>query len=256
MPFGCSRTSAFHGVRVIYISQHIDSANEQAETLVAVHGVVDWSLPRDGEEDETWARGPARSRICDGFDHVRLSNRARPRSRAKIGRERPSGLAREARRDRARRGAHDRPDLQWYAAGLGTGRLVARPQCGGLARPSRRPAGKTGPSSGCSPTGGTPGKLIWGQKTFDRRPGTQARRSRPTAPAGPVADQWNGPSFELCLMTVWPARPTPDRLSIRQAFCPPRRDAPSCAGGTPRSIRGICSLASCGAASVTAPWWW
>src|SRR5688500_6778153 len=31
----------FAGVRVIYISQNIDSASEQAETLVAVHGMVD-----------------------------------------------------------------------------------------------------------------------------------------------------------------------------------------------------------------------
>jgi site-specific DNA recombinase len=31
----------FAGVRVVYISQNIDSANETAETLIAVHGVVD-----------------------------------------------------------------------------------------------------------------------------------------------------------------------------------------------------------------------
>jgi Resolvase, N terminal domain len=31
----------FFGVRVIYISQNIDSDHEQAETLIAVHGVVD-----------------------------------------------------------------------------------------------------------------------------------------------------------------------------------------------------------------------
>jgi site-specific DNA recombinase len=31
----------FCGIRVIYIAQHIDSANEQAETLIAVHGMVD-----------------------------------------------------------------------------------------------------------------------------------------------------------------------------------------------------------------------
>ena len=31
----------FVGVRVIYITQGIDSASEQAETLVAIHGVVD-----------------------------------------------------------------------------------------------------------------------------------------------------------------------------------------------------------------------
>src|SRR3954447_22258963 len=31
----------FAGIRVIYISQHIDSEHEQADTLLAVHGVVD-----------------------------------------------------------------------------------------------------------------------------------------------------------------------------------------------------------------------
>jgi site-specific DNA recombinase len=31
----------FHGVRVIYISQGIDSESEQAEPLVAVHGLID-----------------------------------------------------------------------------------------------------------------------------------------------------------------------------------------------------------------------
>ena len=35
------QTLKFFGVRVVYISQHIDSASEQAETLVAVHGMVD-----------------------------------------------------------------------------------------------------------------------------------------------------------------------------------------------------------------------
>src|SRR6185295_3653209 len=31
----------FFGVRAIYLSQGIDSASEQAETLIAVHGMVD-----------------------------------------------------------------------------------------------------------------------------------------------------------------------------------------------------------------------
>ena len=35
------RTLTFHGVRTIYISQQIDSNNEQAETLLTVHGLVD-----------------------------------------------------------------------------------------------------------------------------------------------------------------------------------------------------------------------
>jgi DNA invertase Pin-like site-specific DNA recombinase len=35
------RLLKFSGVRTIYISQQIDSANEQAETLLTVHGLVD-----------------------------------------------------------------------------------------------------------------------------------------------------------------------------------------------------------------------
>src|SRR5687767_11592002 len=37
----------FAGVRVVYISQSIDSASEQAETLVAVHGLVDGLYVRE-----------------------------------------------------------------------------------------------------------------------------------------------------------------------------------------------------------------
>src|SRR5438309_2311527 len=35
------QTLKFRGVRVIYISQGIDSASEQADSLVAMHGLVD-----------------------------------------------------------------------------------------------------------------------------------------------------------------------------------------------------------------------
>ena len=35
------RTLKFCGIRTIYISQQIDSDNEQAETLLTVHGLVD-----------------------------------------------------------------------------------------------------------------------------------------------------------------------------------------------------------------------
>jgi site-specific DNA recombinase len=60
----------FHGVRVIYISQNIDSANEQAETLVAVHGVVDSLYLRDGQEDQARSRRPARTRIRNWIHHI------------------------------------------------------------------------------------------------------------------------------------------------------------------------------------------
>jgi hypothetical protein len=46
----------FSGVRVIYISQNIDSASEQAETLVAVQGVVDSPYLRPLEENEARSR--------------------------------------------------------------------------------------------------------------------------------------------------------------------------------------------------------
>ena len=41
MPSGRCSSLKFRGVRVIYVSQGIDSASEQADSLIAMHGLVD-----------------------------------------------------------------------------------------------------------------------------------------------------------------------------------------------------------------------
>ena len=62
----------FAGVRVVYISQSIDSASEQAETLVAVHGLVDGLYL--GEMAQKIRRGwPACSRLQHRRHDVRVS---------------------------------------------------------------------------------------------------------------------------------------------------------------------------------------
>ena len=52
---GVMQTLKFFGIRVIYISQGIDSESEQADALVAVHGLIDSmylkELARRSKED-------------------------------------------------------------------------------------------------------------------------------------------------------------------------------------------------------------
>jgi len=55
----------FLGVRVIFISQSIDSDSEQAEVLTAVHGIVDSLYLK--ELGKKVKRGLARSRLLDGI---------------------------------------------------------------------------------------------------------------------------------------------------------------------------------------------
>ena len=59
------QTLKFFGVRVIYISQDLDSANEQAETLVAVHGMIDSLYLR--EMAKKGGRSPTAPPVAAGF---------------------------------------------------------------------------------------------------------------------------------------------------------------------------------------------
>jgi len=64
----------FCGIRVIYISQNFDSANEQAETLVAVRGMVDSLYLREMvTKIQTWPCGLALARVRDEWQDLRVS---------------------------------------------------------------------------------------------------------------------------------------------------------------------------------------
>lgn len=162
----------FAGVRVVYVAQGIDSASEQAETLVAVHGVVD-SLFLRGLAQKVkrglagqLERGYATGSITFGYRTVPV-----PDPSGKID---PNGYPAllgkrvEVVDDEARTVVQI---FESYAAGLGAGRIVAA-----LNREGRR-----GPRGGRWKEGAVKrvlanekyrGLLIWGKKTFERRPGT------------------------------------------------------------------------------------
>ena len=61
---------------IIYISQGIDSANEQAETLVAVHGLVDALYLREMAQKES---SPLKHRLLGSYTRITPRVSAFPR---------------------------------------------------------------------------------------------------------------------------------------------------------------------------------
>lgn len=165
----------FLGVRVVYISQSIDSDSEQAEVLTAVHGIVDSLYLKElskkvkrglaGQLDRGFATGSA----TYGYRTVAVVD--------------PTG----------KRDAHGYPVLlgkrveieadearvivqifEWYAAGRGTGGIVERLNRAGVAGP-RRNRWKHGAVKRILGNEKYTGQRIWGQVRFERQPGTQRR---------------------------------------------------------------------------------
>lgn len=169
----------FCGVRVIYISQGIDSANEQAETLVAVHGIVDGLFLRElAMKVRRGLAGQLERGFATGSSHY--GYRAIPIPD-------PSGK-RDARGRQAWLGVRLEIDeaeaaiilciFEWYAAGLGVGTIVDR----------LRVAQTPGPRGGTWKVGAVrdvlknerfTGRAIWGQTRYERVPGTRRRVARP-----------------------------------------------------------------------------
>ena len=173
------RLLRFHGVQVLYLSQQIDSANEQAETLMTVHGMVDGLYLREmaakikrglaGQLERAYATGGK----TYGFTTTAVLD--------------PTGK-RDPKGNRAILGHRIDIDpvpaavvktiFERYAAGVGIGTIVE-----GLNR------------SDAPPPRGTRwrynavrhilrnerycGVQIWGQRTFVRRPGSRQKVARP-----------------------------------------------------------------------------
>ena len=161
----------FCGVRIIFISQGLDTASEQAETLVAVHGVVDQLYIRElkhkikrglrGQLDRGFHTGSK----TYGYRSVKVfdpSGRRDGNGPVVIGKRREvdPGQALVVQQI-----------YQWYVDGLSLPKIVDR-------------LNRTGVPTSCD----TPwnkhrlerilrnerylGRQIWGQTTFKRRPGT------------------------------------------------------------------------------------
>jgi site-specific DNA recombinase len=167
----------FAGVRVVYISQGIDSASEQAETLVAVHGLVDGLYLREmaakirrglaGQLERGYATGSA----TYGYRTIPVpdpSGRRDPKGN-------PAILGKRIEIDPAE-AAITRRIFERYAAGAGIPRIVG--ELANVPGP-RGGAWKFGAIRRLLINERLTGKQIWGQRRYERRPGSRHKVARP-----------------------------------------------------------------------------
>lgn len=203
----------FFGVRVVYISQGIDSASEQAETLVAVHGMVDGLYLR---EMATKIKRGLRGQLERGFSTGSITFGYRtvpvldPSGKTDVnGYPVLSGKRVEIVPEEARTIVQM---FEWYAGGLGAGRIVQRLNRAGCRGP-RGARWKDGAVKRVLANEKYRGLLIWGKKTFERRPGTRQYVSKPMP-----RDHWHTqerPELRIVSEDLW-RRVEARRVAVRQ----------------------------------------
>jgi site-specific DNA recombinase len=196
------QTLKFFGVRVIYISQNIDSADEQAETLVAVHGMVDSLYLREmskkikrGLEGQQ-ARGFATGGRTFGYRSVKVLD---PSGRRESnGDERLAGRRLEQVPAEAETVRHI---FQWYVDGLGGDAITARLNRERVPAPRGHRNWKANAVKRVLRNERYLGKMIWGQRTFERRPGTNQKVPRPVR-----REEWHvqeRPDLRIITDEIW-----------------------------------------------------
>jgi DNA invertase Pin-like site-specific DNA recombinase len=163
----------FAGVRVIYISQGIDSASEQAETLVTVHGLVDGLYLREmaakirrglaGQADRGYHTG---ARVF-GYRSIAV-----PDPSGRLGPDgRPLLLGKRLEIEESE-AAVVRQVFTWYAEGVGVTSITARLNAAGKRRFSYTAVRNILWNQKYI------GRYIWNQRRFERRPGSRAKVAR------------------------------------------------------------------------------
>ncbi len=209
------QTLKFFGVRVIYISQHIDSSNEQAETLVAVHGMVDSLYLREAAKKikrglaGQHTRGFATGSITFGYRSVAV-----PDPSGKL--ESDGRLALLGKRLEVHVGeAHAvRQVFDWYASGLGVETIVSRLNREGIRGPRGR-RWRAGTVRTVLANEKYRGLHIWGKQSVYRKPGTRQRVLRDLP-----REQWHiqdRPELRIVAEELW-TRVQTRRAEVRQAF--------------------------------------
>lgn len=178
---GVLRRLRFAGIRVLYLSQGIDSDHEQAETLVTVHGLVDGLYLREmatkirrGLAGQL-SRGFATGGTTFGYRTARVPDPTRPEAHL--------GYRVEIEPTEA---AYVRQVFEWYADGLSLVGIIAK------LREAGAPAPRGGSSRGDWRIAAVRrllvnqrylGRLIWGRSRVERKPGTRAKVQRRVAPS-------------------------------------------------------------------------
>lgn len=172
----------FNGIRAIYISQGIDSASEQAETLVAVHGMVDSLYLR---EMRTKIRRGVMGQLTRGYHTgariygYRTIPVLDPSGRID-GDGRPAivGKRIEIDPDQARVIVQA---FEWYASGIGVPTIIRRLNQGRVPTPRGASVWGASPIRRMLSNMRYRGFQIYGQETVEHEPGTKRRVMRPVA---------------------------------------------------------------------------
>lgn len=209
----------FHGVRVVYVAQQIDSAHEQAETLVTIRGLVDGLFLRDlrakiqrglaGQLERGFATGS----VTFGYRTVPVQDPTGRRdlngNPVLVG-KRVEVVAEEA--------AVVVRIFESYAAGLGIYSIAAQLNGDG-ARGPRGGSWRPGAIKRVLVNEKYLGRLIWGQRAFDRRPGTAQKVARAVP-----RDEWRvqaQPELRIVSDDLW-ARVEARRRAVRSVLPPGR----------------------------------
>lgn len=246
------QTLKFLGVRVVYISQNIDSANEQAETLVAVHGMV----------DSLYLKEMAK-KIRRGIEgqHTRgFATGARTYGYRSVPEWDPSGRL-EANGSRATVGFRIevvpeeagtiRQIFAWYADGLGVNAITARLNRDGVPVPRASRRWRDNGVRYILNNEKYVGRTIYGQFRVERRPGTRQRVMRRIP-----REQWaiqERPDLRIVTDEAWD-RVRARQLEVRQAFGLKPGDTRArgrSAIYSPHLFAGLLRCGVCGGAIVT-----
>lgn len=193
----------FTGIRVIYISQHIDSANDQAETLIGVHGIVDSLYLREmakkikrGLAGQV-SRGFATGGVTFGYRTVPVvdpSGRVDVNGYPVLEGKRVEIVPVEA--------AIVVRIFQQFVAGYGATRIVDELNRNNVPGP-RGETWKRGAVQWILQNEKYTGRLIWGRRRFERRPGTRQKVVRAVP-----REQWHileRPELRIVAPELWEA---------------------------------------------------
>jgi DNA invertase Pin-like site-specific DNA recombinase len=171
----------FAGVRVVYISQGIDSASEQAETLIAVHGLVDGLYLREmsakvkrGLRGQI-ARGFATGSVTFGYRTIPIPDPHRAGhtlgSRVEIDPTQADVV---------------RQIFTWFADGVSYTNIIRRLHDAGTPGPRGGSAHGIWRIAAVRRLLSNPkyrGLLLWGTTRSERKPGSRSRVARPLPPS-------------------------------------------------------------------------
>jgi DNA invertase Pin-like site-specific DNA recombinase len=195
------QTLKFHGVRVIYISQGIDSASDQADALITMHGLIDQLYLKETAKkikrglQGQLERGYSTGNRTYGYRTVPVPD---PSGKLDLnGHPVLLGKKPVICEDEA---AVVRQIFEWAVSGIGAQTSVRRLRASSTPGP-RGETWKLGAVKRILRNERYLGRLIWGQRTTERKPGSNLKIERPLS-----RDQWKileVPELRIISDDVW-----------------------------------------------------